>query len=473
MPDQITGQSLKRDAARGLATTTKTIAQTPDITPRWLLRLLPWVNVSGGTYRVNRRKTVVKPRKRIQIVEENGQFRVANPAELAKLSLFAGVAHESLNEILTSMQPESHDAGNEILTEGAAGDKFYVICEGRVEVLTTGPNGETLRVAVLSEGQYFGEVALLQQTPRIATVRAVTSCKMLSISREAFDKILDTVSGARAVLSQIGDVRRLATSAVNQFGEAAIDLASGYDVNALLPETFVDYEEDPREYSLSMVQTVLRMHTYISDIYNDPIDQLREQIRLTVEAMRERQEYELINNSEFGLLNSVSDSMVVLPRRSGPTPDDMDELISKVWKEPAFFLAHPRAIAAFGRECTKRGVPPPTIQMNGSPFLTWRGIPLIPTEKLLVDGDSRPRGLCGKTNILLMRVGESRQGVVGLHKTGLQGEHSPGLTIRFMGIGRDSVAAYLMTAYFSAAVLTEDAIAVLKDVEVGSYYDYA
>jgi hypothetical protein len=104
--------------------------------------------------------------------------------------------------------------------------------------------------------------------------------------------------------------------------------------------------------------------------------------------------------------------------------------------------------------------------------LTWRGIPLIPTEKLLVDGATHPRGLCGKTNILLMRVGEARQGVVGLQKTGLQGEHSPGLTIRYMGIGRDSVAAYLMTAYFSAAVLTEDAIGVLKDVEVGSYYDY-
>jgi hypothetical protein len=220
------------------------------------------------------------------------------------------------------------------------------------------------------------------------------------------------------------------------------------------------------------VQTVLRMHTYIADIYNDPIDQLREQIRLTVESIRERQEYEVINNPEFGLLSSVSDSMVVRPRQSGPTPDDMDELISKVWKEPAFFLAHPRAIAAFGRECTRRGVPPPTVQINGSPFLSWRGIPIVPTEKLLVDGAMQPTGLSGKTDILLMRVGESRQGVVGLHKTGLQGEHSPSLTIRFMGIGRDSVATYLMTAYFSAAVLVEDAIAILKDVEVGSYYDY-
>jgi CRP-like cAMP-binding protein len=472
MPEPIIAGSLRRDVARTLATTTKTIPQTTDITPRWLLRLLPWVQVSGGTYRVNRRKTVIKPRQRVQIIGEGGQFRVASPRELAKLSLFAKLDDASLAQMLNMMQPESYEAGATICEEGARGDKFYLICQGAVEVLATGPRGEALCEARLGEGQYFGEVSLLEEVPRIATVKATAACKLLSIKRAEFEKMLESVAGARAALSEAADARSLATSAVNQFGEAAIDLAEGYNADALLPETFADYEEDPREYPLSMVQTVLRMHTYISDLYNDPIDQLREQIRLTVEAMRERQEYEVINNHEFGLLHSASDSMVVLPRGSGPTPDDLDELISKVWKEPTFFLAHPRAIAAFGRECTRRGVPPPTIQMNGSPFLTWRGIPIVPTEKLLVGGAMQPPGLRGKTNILLMRVGEARQGVVGLHKTGLQGEHSPGLTIRFMGIGRDSVAVYLMTAYFSVAVLTQDAIGVLKDVEVGSYYDY-
>jgi hypothetical protein len=472
MPEQSTARSLGRDAARTLATTTKTIPQTTHITPRWLLRLLPWLQVSGGTYRVNRAKTVIKPRRPIQIIEESGQFRVARPRELAKLNLFAKLDDASLAQILSVMQPESFAVGETICAEGAFGDKFYIICQGAVEVLATGPHGKHLCVARLGAGQYFGEVELLQPVPRIATVKAGAACKLLSINRAEFEKMLENMAGVRDALTEVADARSLATSAANQFGEAAIDLVAGHDANVLLPETFVDYEEDPREYPMSMVQTVLRMHTCISDLYNDPIDQLREQIRLTVEAIRERQEYELINNHEFGLLHSVSDSMVVHPRGSGPTPDDLDDLISKVWKEPAFFLAHPRAIAAFGRECTRRGVPPPTIQISGSPFLTWRGIPIVPSEKLLVDGATQPRGLHGKTNILLMRVGEARQGVVGLHKTGLQGEHSPGLTIRYMGIGRDAVAAYLMTAYFSAAVLTEDAIGVLKDVEVGSYHDY-
>jgi CRP-like cAMP-binding protein len=472
MSELTKSRSLNRDAARSLATETKTVAQTTEITPRWLLRLLPFVEVSGGTYRVNRRKLVAKPKEKIRMDAEDGQLRLESPTELGKISLFAALSANALSAIHDALKVESYDSGAVVCEEGTVGDRFYVICKGRVEVTATGPHGEHLRVAMLGEGQYFGEIALLQEVPRIATVKAVNECKLLSIEKAEFERMLDSHPGLLALLRESSAARSLATSAANQLGETPIDLAAGYDSGTELPETFADYEEDPREYSLSMVQTVLRMSTYISDIYNDPIDQLKEQIRLTAEAMRERQEFEILNNPDFGLLPSVTDVMTVFPRQTGPTPDDMDELLSKVWKDPAFFLAHPRAIAAFGRECTRRGVPPPTVQIHGSPFLTWRGVPIVPTEKLLVDGQTRPTALSGRTNILLMRVGEMRQGVVGLQKSGLQGEMSPGMTIRFMGIGRDSVAEYLMTTYFSAAALTEDAIGVLKDVEVGSYYEY-
>jgi len=77
----------------------------------------------------------------------------------------------------------------------------------------------------------------------------------------------------------------------------------------------------------------------------------------------------LINNHEYGLLNNIVDSQKVQPRNGAPTPDDLDELLVKVWKEPAFFLAHPKAIAAFGREATRRGVPPATVSLFGSACL--------------------------------------------------------------------------------------------------------
>ncbi|NTU85019.1 MAG: hypothetical protein HGA45_37590 [Chloroflexales bacterium] len=243
-----------------------------------------------------------------------------------------------------------------------------------------------------------------------------------------------------------------------------VEVACGDRSEAELPQTFVDYEEKPREYILNTVSTVLDVHTRISDLYSSPHDQIKEQLRLTIETIKEQQEGELINNKEYGLLANVDKSQRLTPRTGAPQPDDLDELIAKVWKEPAFFLTHPLGIAAFGRECTRRGVPPPTVSLFGAQFLTWRGLPLIPSDKVPVTN--------GKTSILLLRVGEKRQGVVGLYQPGLAGEQGPGLSVRFMGIGRNAIASYLISLYCSLAVLTEDALAVLENVEVTKYHDY-
>lgn len=231
-----------------------------------------------------------------------------------------------------------------------------------------------------------------------------------------------------------------------------------------LPQTFVDYIENPREYNLSAVTTVVDVHTRVSDLYSKPYNQISEQLRLTIEIIKERQESELINNKEYGLLNSVVASQRIKTRTGAPTPDDLDELITKVWKEPGFFLLHPQAIAAFGRECTRRGVPPPTVSLFGSPFLTWRGLPLIPSDKVPI--------VAGKSKIILLRTGESRQGVVGLFQPGLPGEQTPGLSVRFMGINEKAIASYLISLYCSLAVLVDDAIAVLDNVEIGKYHEY-
>jgi len=248
--------------------------------------------------------------------------------------------------------------------------------------------------------------------------------------------------------------------------EVLCDQKDEHDV----PASHVNYEEKPREYTLSSITTVLDVQTRVSDLYSSPFDQIKEQLRLTIETVKERQESELVNNGNYGLLKNVPASQRISTRKGAPTPDDLDDLLTKVWKEPSFFLAHPRAIAAFGRECTRRGVPPPTVTLFGNPFLTWRGIPLIPTDKLLVDGKTKADA--GKSNILLLRVGEKKQGVIGMFQPGLPGEQTPGLSVRFMGINRQGIGQYLISLYCSAAVLTDDAIAVLENVDVGNYHDY-
>ena len=183
-------------------------------------------------------------------------------------------------------------------------------------------------------------------------------------------------------------------NSVKQEGDSQSDVECSppRDSNPDLPETFVDYVDNPREYFLKAVTTVLDVQTRVSDLYSQPFDQVQEQLRLLIEKVKERQEGELINNGEYGLIASAAPSQRIRSRKGPPTPDDLDELLTKVWKEPGFFLAHPRAIAAFGRECTRRGVPPPTVTLFGTPFLTWRGVPLVPSDKVRIEGRSkRPR----------------------------------------------------------------------------------
>jgi hypothetical protein len=91
----------------------------------------------------------------------------------------------------------------------------------------------------------------------------------------------------------------------------------------------------------------------------------------------------------------------------------------------------------------------------------WRGIPILPCNKIPIDKSSQT------TSILLMRVGEKNQGVVGLHHAGIPDEIEPSLSVRFMGINEHAIISYLVTTYFSVAVLTSDALGILGNVQLG------
>jgi hypothetical protein len=207
-----------------------------------------------------------------------------------------------------------------------------------------------------------------------------------------------------------------------------------------------------------VAQTVLRVHSRVADLYNQPMNQTEQQLRLTVEALKERQEHELVNNPEFGLLSNADYGQRIHTHGGPPTPDDMDELLSRR-RNSKLFLAHPKAIAAFGRECSKRGLYPDTAEVQGHAVPAWRGVPIFPCNKIPVSD-------AGTTSIMVMRTGESDQGVVGLHQTGLPDEFEPGLSVRFMGIDEKAVISYLVSAYYSASVLVPDALGVLENVEV-------
>jgi len=472
MSDSLLQRSVTTAVARNLTTTTKTAPKMMSITPRLLLSLLPWVQVTGGTYRVNRTKVELSRAERIE-VDLEGTIPAFTPEALRSVPLFSRLPETIIARMAARFKTEQAALGNTLIVEGAEENKFFIIAQGQVEVLSKGIHGSDLRIALLTDGEYFGENELLTDRISEVTVRTITPCTLLSLSRNDLDAILAELPNLRDDFKKVVDEHLELLTTVNKYGERNIDLVSGFAENVEIPETFVDYSAAPREYNLSAVQTVVRVHTRVSDLFNGPYDQLEEQIRLTVEGIKERQEWELINNKKFGLQHSVAPALRISTRYGAPTPDDLDELLALVWKKPAFFLAHPKAIAAFGRECTWRGTPPPTVNVFGTPVITWRGVPLIPCDKLEIKSRYSSYRWLGTTSILLMRIGEADQGVVGLHQTGIPGEILPSLSARFMGTDTLGVSSYLLSLYSSCAVLTDDAIGVLENVEVGYYHDYA
>jgi len=241
--------------------------------------------------------------------------------------------------------------------------------------------------------------------------------------------------------------------------ESSPKVQQGTDVGKTLPRSYAEYIDKPKEISLGSTQTVMEVFTRVAHIYSEPFDQVQEQLRMTILAAKEEQEHQLLYDPDFGLLNVAAPEMrAAVQGGGGPTPDDMDRLLRRVWKWPGFFLANPQAIEAFGRACSAKGINLDAIEMFGVPFVTWRGVPIVPTDKLAVND--------GTTSILLMRVGEQEQGVIGLHQDDIGDPQLPSLVVEFMGMSAEGVASYLVTNYFAAAVLTSDALGILDNVKV-------
>ncbi|KAB8197474.1 cyclic nucleotide-binding domain-containing protein [Nonomuraea phyllanthi] len=451
--------SLDTRAARNLATTTKTRPQMQAITSRWLLRRLPWVDVSGGTYRVNRRLTHRVGRGRVSVVLNGADDVRVIPDTLPELPPLRGFDDpDVLAAIAATFAPREFQAGDVLAEAGAPVTETYVVAHGRLNRLSVGPYGDTQLLGVVTDGQHLGEEALTRDGPTWpCTVRAATAGTLLVSPRQDLQRLLDASPALREHVERYVEQ---ASKPVNRRGEAAVAVASGHTGEPVIDGTFVDYDLHPREYELSVTQTVLRVHTRVADLYNDPMSQLEQQLRLTIHEIRERQEWEVLNNREFGLLHNADYDQRISTWSGPPTPDDLDDLIS-MRRKTRLLLAHPRAIAAFFRECNKRGLVPGSVDVDGHEIPAWRGVPIFPCGKIPISDQQT-------SSIVAMRTGEDDQGVVGLYQTGLPEEHEPGLNVRFMEINSQAVMSYLVSAYYSAAILVPDAIGILENVDLAA-----
>ncbi|MFI1618077.1 family 2B encapsulin nanocompartment shell protein [Streptomyces lydicus] len=454
--------SLGTQAARQLATTTKSEPQMQAITSRWLLKSLPWVDVKGGTYRVNRRLQLRVGRGRVEF-EQNGadDIRVI-PRTLTELPALRGYDDgEVLKEIAGRFRTREVRAGQVLFEAGQPATEAYLVVHGRFARYTAGKYGEEEIIGVVTDGDQMGDEALGRPDPLWrSSVRAETAGVLMVLPWDVLREFTDRVPSLAAHLTAYAERQQLP---MNRKGEAEVPVQAGHVGEPTLSGGFVDYDLAPREYELSLTQTVLRVHSRVADLYNEPMDQTQQQLRLTVEEIRERQEWELVNNREFGLLHNADYGQRISTHTGPPTPDDMDELLS-MRRKTRLFLAHPKAIAAFFRQCNKRGLVPGTANVDGHEVPAWRGVPIFPCGKI-------PISESHTSSIIALRTGEADQGVVGLYQTGLPEEFQPGLNVRFMGIDQAAVIKYLVTAYYSLAILVPDAAGVLENVQIGRNAD--
>jgi CRP-like cAMP-binding protein len=450
--------SLATAAARQLASTTKSLPQMQGITPRWLLRMLPWVEVSGGVYRVNRRLTYAVGDDRLSFSNIGAKVQII-PQELSKLPLLRGFEDDGtvLAALASRFVQREFKAGDSIVETGQPAEHVFVIAHGKAHKLGVGKYGDPIILEVLGDGDHFGDQAVVESNDHWTfTVKATAPCTVMALPQQVFEGL---IKQSAALHSHVGKFKEQLKKPQDKMGQAAIQLAAGHAGESPLPGTFVDYELTPREYELSVAQTMLNVHTRVADLFSNTMDQTEQQLRLTLEALKERQEYELINNRDFGLLHNADLKQRLHPRSGPPTPDDLDELLSRRRKS-RFFLAHPRTIAAFGQECTRRGIYPTVVDVQGTKAMGWRGVPILPCDKIPINEDRT-------TSIIVMRTGKDDQGVVGLHRTGLADEIEPGISARRMEISEKAITTYLISTYFSAAVLVPDALGVLENIELG------
>ncbi|MEU2426631.1 family 2B encapsulin nanocompartment shell protein [Streptomyces sp. NPDC007851] len=464
-PDPTTdGQltSLSTRAARQLATTTKSEPQMQAITSRWLLKTLPWVDVKGGTYRVNRRLQLRTGRGRVSFEQNGGDDIRVIPETLTELPILRGYDNPGvLAELAARFQPRDVRAGQLLFEAGQPVTETYLVVHGRFTRYAAGKYGDEEIVGVVTDGDQMGDEAVGQTDPLwLTSVRAETAGVVLALPWAVAEEIMDREPSLGAHLQAFVDRQRLP---MNRKGEAEVPVQAGHVGEETLRGGFVDYDLAPREYELSLTQTVLRVHSRVADLYNHPMDQTQQQLRLTVEEIRERQEWELVNNREFGLLHNIDYGQRISSFTGPPTPDDMDELIS-MRRKTKVILAHPKAIAAFFRQCNRRGLVPPSVNVDGHEIPAWRGVPIYPCSKIPISDDHT-------SSIIALRTGEADQGVIGLYQTGIPEEFQPGLNVRFMGVNEQAVINYLVTAYYSMAILVPDAAGILENVQLGRTAD--
>lgn len=139
--------------------------------------------------------------------DARNQSVTVKPGRLASIPLLKPLSAAALERLAGEFVSESAEEGQDIIQEGDAGERFYLLVRGTVAIRKSMPDGTIREVSRLSDGDQFGEIALLKDTPRTATVTALTPCLLMSLSRDQFLTLLDAEPGVRDAVERVVKAR--------------------------------------------------------------------------------------------------------------------------------------------------------------------------------------------------------------------------------------------------------------------------
>lgn len=214
----------------------------------------------------------------------------------------------------------------------------------------------------------------------------------------------------------------------------------------------IEYHHHPCEIDIVSFETLIKIPSKIYDIMNYPHNQTQQQIKLTIENLYEQQESYFINNPHTGLISYCMKNGRSKQYTMKFIPDVLDDLLAMVWNKPTFYLMHPSVLAEFCKACNSKGLNTGSVEMFGYKFVTWRGLPIITSDKISYAKNSN-------THVFLIRTGIDDCGVIQLYNMSPTKSGHPGIFIETSMTDNLGSVNTRVTLYTNIAILSCESVA--------------
>ncbi len=261
---------------------------------------------------------VTPPPEEIQTVDDDDIVVIEEappPAELPTIPLFSDLSKNAFIQLLEQMHMRQVLPDEVVIREGDVDDSMFIISNGRVKVTKTTETGSEIVLAHLSDGAFFGEMALLSQSPRTASVIAEEETLLFEVSRKVLDEVVKAFPSVKHILLRFYRQRLLS----NLMATSPIFRPLDGNQRKTLIEKFKSREVDANEMLLEQGQKADGLYTLLSGRVEVSFE--KDGQRHVLAQLKEGEvfgEMEMLNNEPiFANIKTIRKSIVLkLPRRT-------------------------------------------------------------------------------------------------------------------------------------------------------------